>query len=67
MMYDFYRSKVEPDERMATVLGAGLPGHVNPDDWKLMTGLTECIPELHVDIEEDIAERGIPGFQARVA
>lgn len=62
-MYDFYRSKVEPDERMATVLGAGLPGHVNPDDWELMTGLTERSPELHVDIEEDIAERGFSYFK----
>lgn len=62
-MYDIYRSKNEPDERMAVPKGAGLSDHVETDDWKLMTGLTNKSPELHAVDEADIAERGFCYFK----
>ncbi len=61
--YDFYRSKKEPGERMATGLGAGLPAHVDPKDWEPMT-VSETSPELFVDyIPEDVAARGFCYFK----
>lgn len=62
-MYDFYRSKTEPDERMAVPAGAGLPDHVDRHDWELMT-VSATSPELFVNyLEEDIAERGFSYFK----
>jgi hypothetical protein len=62
-MYDFYRSKSEPDERMAVLKGAGLPSHVDPDDWELITGISVRSPEAYVDVKEDIADRGFSYFK----
>jgi hypothetical protein len=45
-MYDLYRSKSEPDERMATISGAGLPDHIDPDDWELMIRLAALAPPI---------------------
>ena len=61
-MYDFYRSKKEADERRATLIGAGLPDHIDPQDWELMKVSTTS-PEVFVDVDEDIAERGFSYFK----
>ncbi|MEW6438808.1 MAG: hypothetical protein AB1508_16745 [Pseudomonadota bacterium] len=61
-MYDFYRSKKEPDERMATRRGAGLPGHVDPNDWELMT-LSPTARERFVDVDEDIEDHDFCYFK----
>jgi hypothetical protein len=62
-MYDFYRSKTEPGERMATDSSVGLPAHVDPNDWELMAVSTTS-PELFVhDLDEDIAEWGFCYFK----
>jgi hypothetical protein len=62
-MYDFYRSKIEPDERMATLAGAGLPDHVDPSHWELMKVTAES-PEPHAaDLAEDIEARGFSYFK----
>jgi len=62
-MYDFYRSKTAPGERMATDVGVGLPAHVDPNDWELMT-VSETSPELFVqDLDEAIAEDGFYYFK----
>jgi hypothetical protein len=60
LMYDFYRSMKEPDERMATLQGAGLPGHVDPNDWDLISSPKL---EIHVDVDEDIEARGFSYFK----
>jgi hypothetical protein len=62
-MYDFYRSKSEPDERMAVLKGADLPNHVDADDWELITGITVRSPEAYVDVKKDIAKRGFSYFK----
>jgi hypothetical protein len=59
-MYDFYRSKKEPDERMATLPGAGLPNHVDPNDWELIPSAS---PEIHAVDAADIEERGFFYFK----
>ena len=59
-MYDFYRSKKDPDERMATLPGAGLLSHVDPNDWEL---IPSAAPEIHVDVADDIEERGFAYFK----
>jgi hypothetical protein len=62
-MYGFYRSKKEPGERMATDVGLGLPAHVDPNDWELMT-LSETSPEpLEAYVGEAIAEDGFYYFK----
>ncbi len=54
-MYDFYRSKKEPDVRMATLPGAGLPSNVDPNDWELIPSAAQ---EIYVVDAADIEERG---------
>jgi hypothetical protein len=61
-MHDFYCNKKEPDERMATRSGAGLPGHVDPNDWELMQ-VSERSPELYADVDEDVADHGFCYFK----
>ena len=61
-MYDFYRSKKEPDERMATLAGAGLPDLVDPIDWEPMT-VSATSREVFVDVAEDISDRGFCYFK----
>ncbi len=57
-------ARTEPDERMATLSGAGLPGHVDPRDWDLMI-LSVRSPELALleDVAEDIADHGFSYFK----
>jgi hypothetical protein len=59
-LYDVYRKKADPSERMATRPGAGLPRHVDPDEWELMPAGTSQITD---DAEEDIEARGFCYFK----
>jgi hypothetical protein len=54
MSYDVYQGTKDPSLRMATLPGAGLPGHVDPNDWVLMPAGSSQIIE---DADEDIAAR----------
>jgi hypothetical protein len=59
-MYDVYRKKTQPMERMATLPGAGLPSHADPKDWELIpAGMSPVID----DAADDIAARGFCCFK----
>jgi len=59
-MYDVYRNKEEPSERMAVAQGAGLPSHVVDSEWELMPpGSSQIIK----DADEDIKARGFCYFK----
>jgi hypothetical protein len=60
MKFDVYRGKKNSTLRMATLPGAGLPSHVNQNDWVLMP---EGSSQLHSDAARDIVERGFCLFQ----
>jgi hypothetical protein len=55
MTYDVYECATDDSLRMATRPGAGLPNHVNPEDWRLMPAGTSNLID---DIDVDIADRG---------
>ncbi len=59
-MYDVFRKKKQPMERMATMPGAGLPAHLNPKEWELMPAGTS---EIYEDAAEEIAARGFCYFK----
>lgn len=54
-LYDVYRNKKNPDERMATLVGAGLPNHIDPRKWELIGK-----SEFHEDekMAKDVREKG---------
>jgi hypothetical protein len=58
-IYDVYRKKKQPMERMATLHGAGLPSHLDPKDWELMPAGTSPVID---DAADDIAARGFCYF-----
>ena len=60
MTYDVYRATIDSGLRMATRPGAGLPNHVEPEDWELMPAGTS---KLIDDIDVDIADRGFCFFR----
>ena len=60
MTYDVYQATTDSDLRMATRPGAGLPNHVEPEDWELMPAGTS---QLTDDIDVDIADRGFCFFR----
>jgi len=57
---DVYRGTRDQALRMATESGAGLPGHVSPDDWELMPAGSSQLIE---DAADDIAARGFCFFK----
>ena len=57
MTYDVYQGTTDNSVRMATRPGAGLPNHVDPNDWRLMPAGTS---QLIDDIDIDIADRDFP-------
>jgi hypothetical protein len=58
--FDVYQGAGDASLRMATLPGAGLPGHVAERDWKLMPhGSSEMID----DAEEEIEARGFCFFK----
>ena len=60
MAYDVYQGSNDPSLRMATMRGAGLPEHVDPNDWVLMpTGSSQIIE----DADQDISARGFCFFK----
>lgn len=59
-MFDVYKNKRDPAERMATAPGAGLPDHVTARELELMPAGASQIIE---DVEEDIAARGFCHFK----
>jgi hypothetical protein len=63
MTYDVYQSTTDNSLRMATRPGAGLPNHVDPEDWRLMPAGTS---QLIDDIDIDIADRGFCFFQTYI-
>jgi hypothetical protein len=60
MTYDVYQGTTDSGLRMATRPGAGLPNHVEPEDWELMPAGTS---QLIDDIDVDIADRGFCFFR----
>jgi hypothetical protein len=60
MTYDVYRGTTDNSLRMATRPGAGLPNHVDAEDWVLMPAGTS---QLIDDIDIDIADRGFCFFK----
>ncbi len=51
-MKDVYHDKCDPTLRIATLLGAGLPSHVDAEDWELMpAGTSQIIDDADADIE----------------
>jgi hypothetical protein len=58
--YDIYQGTDDPSLRMATEIGGGLPGHVDPADWELMPSGAS---DLYVDMDEDIEARGFCFYQ----
>ena len=59
-MYEIYRNKKEPNERMAVLPGTGLPGHVNPKEWQLMPPGTSQITE---DALNEVKARGFSYYK----
>ena len=60
MTYDIYQGTSDSSLRMATRPGAGLPHHVEPEDWELMpAGASQLID----DIDVGIADRGFCFFR----
>jgi hypothetical protein len=50
--FDVYLKRAEPAERIATRPSAGLPTHLNPNDWELMPpGSSSVIDDAEADIE----------------
>ena len=55
MTYDVYQATTDNSLRMATRPGAGLPNHVEPEDWELMpAGTSQLIDDVDVDIADRI-------------
>jgi hypothetical protein len=51
MTYDVYQGTTDNSLRMATRPGAGLPNHVDPEDWRLMpAGTSQLIDDIDIDI-----------------
>ena len=51
-MKDVYRDRCDPTLRIATLLDAGLPRHVDAEDWELMpAGTSQIIDDADADIE----------------
>jgi hypothetical protein len=51
MTYDVYQATTDNSLRMATRPGAGLPNHVEPEDWQLMpAGTSQLIDDIDVNI-----------------
>lgn len=63
-MYDFYRSKINPDDRIATLSGVGLPDHVALDDREFIE-VSAKSPEVYVDVAKTHGRARIQLFQAR--
>ena len=59
-IFDVYRRKSEPSERIATIALAGLPDHVVASDWELSPSESSQVIE---DAPEDIAARGFCYFK----
>ncbi|MFB9266357.1 hypothetical protein ACFFWD_24915 [Bradyrhizobium erythrophlei] len=58
MKLDFYRGTNDDTLRMAVEAGRGLPGHVDPKDWKPMTADDGELAAFEEDIVSDIEARG---------
>jgi hypothetical protein len=63
MTFDIYRGKKDTSLRMATLLGAGLPNHVDAKDWKLVASDPIEVAALSEDIAEDIEARGFSFYK----
>jgi hypothetical protein len=61
-MYDVYRSKKDPSERMVTLQGAGLPDHVEPNDWEPLSAEAEMYDD-DPDAAADVKARGFYYFK----
>jgi hypothetical protein len=59
-MFDVYRHKIDARQRIATAPGAGMPNHINAEDWELMPAGTSQIIE---DAARDIEARGFCFFR----
>jgi hypothetical protein len=60
LTYDIYRGASDRSLRLATMPGAGLPGHFKRKDWVLMS--TGQSP-IHSDAARDIVRNGYCFFQ----
>ncbi|MGI8894368.1 MAG: hypothetical protein ACR2HE_01715, partial [Casimicrobiaceae bacterium] len=60
--FDFYRSTTDAYLRMAVRYRAGLPPHVDPNDWIIMFATTTEEAML-TDVAADIAKRGFSFFR----
>ena len=59
-IFDVYRRKSMPRERIVTIAGAGVPDHVVASDWERMPSGTSQIAD---DVAEDIGARGFCYFK----
>lgn len=59
-MFDVYKNKKHPAERMVTRPGAGLPDHVSARDWALMSVGALLFMDY---VEEDVVARGFSYFE----
>jgi hypothetical protein len=57
--FDVYRKRTDPTLRLATPLGAGVPGQFTSKDWTLMKEASL----LHSDVPRDLAAKGYCYFQ----
>lgn len=63
MRLDIYRHKARSILYMATRARAGLPGHVEPSEWKLLPAGCYAI---HPDTPADIEARGFSYFSIEI-
>lgn len=63
MKYDFYQGTQDGSLRMVVEAGIGLPGHVDPKDWKPMSVDPVELAALEEDIAADIEDHGFSFLQ----
>jgi hypothetical protein len=64
MQFDFYQGVDDPDLRMAVEVGTGLPGHVDPKNWKPVKVDRYELAALEDEIPADIEDHGFFILQA---
>ncbi len=57
------RASKNPSPQMAVEAGTGLPGHVDPKDWKPMTVDKNELTALEDDILADIEDHGFSFYK----